>query len=46
VVLSRVYVGVHFPGDVVAGVIIGIVIGKGMLKVAERKKNIFWDKEV
>jgi undecaprenyl-diphosphatase len=46
VVLSRVYVGVHFPGDVVAGVIIGIIIGKGMLKVAERKKNIFWDKEV
>ncbi len=46
VVLSRVYVGVHFPGDVVAGVIIGIIIGRGMLMVAERKRNIFWDKEV
>ena len=46
VVLSRVYVGVHFPGDVVAGVIIGIIIGRGMLMVAERKKNIFWDKKL
>ncbi len=46
VVLSRVYVGVHYPGDVLAGVIIGIMIGRGMLIVAERKKNIFWDKEV
>jgi undecaprenyl-diphosphatase len=46
VVLSRVYVGVHFPGDVVAGMIIGIIIGRGMLIVAEWKKNIFWDKKV
>jgi len=41
VVLSRVYVGVHFPGDVLAGVIIGIMIGKGMLMVAERKRIFF-----
>ncbi|MBU3965970.1 MAG: phosphatase PAP2 family protein [Euryarchaeota archaeon] len=46
VVLSRVYVGVHFPGDVVAGVIIGMMIGRGMLMVAKRKKNIFWDNMV
>lgn len=46
VVLSRVYVGVHFPGDVVAGVIIGMMIGRGMLMVAKRKKNIFWDNVV
>ncbi|GFO96946.1 membrane-associated phospholipid phosphatase [groundwater metagenome] len=46
VVLSRVYVGVHFPGDAVAGAIIGIIIGRVMLMVAQRKRNIFWDKEV
>jgi undecaprenyl-diphosphatase len=46
VVLSRIYVGVHFPGDVVAGAIIGIMIGKGMLIVAKKKKKVFWDKEI
>ncbi len=45
VALSRVYVGVHFPGDAVAGVIIGTVIGRIMLVVADRKKNIFQDRE-
>ncbi|MDD1745688.1 MAG: phosphatase PAP2 family protein [Candidatus Methanoperedens sp.] len=43
VVLSRVYVGVHFPGDVAAGVILGIIIGKVMIRVAQRKKDIFWE---
>ena len=43
VVLSRVYVGVHFPGDAIAGIIIGIIIGKGMIWVAGKKKDIFWD---
>ncbi len=45
VVLSRVYVGVHFPGDGIAGVIVGMVIGRIMLMVANRKRDIFWDKE-
>ncbi len=43
VVLSRVYVGVHFPGDVVAGMILGIIIGKVMIMVAQRNKDIFWE---
>ncbi|TRZ88620.1 MAG: phosphatase PAP2 family protein [Methanosarcinales archaeon] len=43
VVLSRIYVGVHFPGDAVAGILIGIIIGRGMLRVAEKKKDIFWE---
>jgi undecaprenyl-diphosphatase len=41
VALSRVYVGVHFPGDVVAGMILGIIIGKVMIMVAQRNKDIF-----
>lgn len=32
VALSRIYVGVHFPIDVIGGAIIGIVIGKIILK--------------
>jgi undecaprenyl-diphosphatase len=43
VALSRIYVGVHFPGDAAAGVIIGIIIGKVMIRVAQRKKDIFWE---
>jgi undecaprenyl-diphosphatase len=41
VALSRVYVGVHFPGDVVAGMILGIIIGKVMIMMAERMKDNF-----
>lgn len=32
VALSRIYVGVHFPIDVISGAIIGIIIGKLILK--------------
>jgi len=32
VALSRIYVGVHFPIDVIGGAIVGIVIGKLTLK--------------
>jgi undecaprenyl-diphosphatase len=43
VALSRIYVGVHFPGDVIGGAIIGIFVGRLMILLAQRKKNIFWD---
>ena len=43
VVLSRVYVGVHFPGDAIAGIIIGIIIGRVMIRIAEKKRDIFWE---
>ncbi|MDP3106069.1 MAG: phosphatase PAP2 family protein [Candidatus Methanoperedens sp.] len=43
VALSRIYVGVHFPGDVRGGIVVGVIIGKAMILVAKRKKDIFWD---
>ncbi|MDO8728132.1 MAG: phosphatase PAP2 family protein [Candidatus Methanoperedens sp.] len=43
VALSRVYVGVHFPGDVLGGIVVGVIIGKVMIMVAQRKKDIFWE---
>lgn len=36
VAFSRVYTGVHYPGDVVAGVAIGALVGRATLMVARR----------
>ncbi|HMB45652.1 MAG TPA: phosphatase PAP2 family protein [Candidatus Methanoperedens sp.] len=41
VALSRIYVGVHFPIDVIGGAIIGIVIGKLTLR-----RNLFKSEEI
>lgn len=46
VALSRIYVGVHFPADAIGGIVIGIIIGKGMILMAQRKKDIFWEEQV
>jgi undecaprenyl-diphosphatase len=43
VALSRIYVGVHYPLDVIGGIVIGVIIGKLMIIVAQQKKNIFWE---
>ncbi|MCE8423189.1 MAG: phosphatase PAP2 family protein [Candidatus Methanoperedens sp.] len=46
VALSRIYVGVHFPADTIAGLIVGVIIGKLVIMLAWRKKDILWpDKE-
>jgi undecaprenyl-diphosphatase len=37
VAFSRVYVGVHYPGDVVAGIVIGVVAGLVTTKVLPRR---------
>jgi undecaprenyl-diphosphatase len=46
VALSRIYDGVHYPIDVIGGAIIGIIIGKLIIMLAQRKKSIFWEEEI
>jgi undecaprenyl-diphosphatase len=39
---TRIYLGVHYPGDIVGGVTIGILVGTGVYKllmIAERRFN-------
>ena len=50
VALSRIYLYIHFPTDVMAGAILGIIIGvlaivivNSVLKVLENKKGIHLD---
>lgn len=43
--LSRIYVGVHFPIDVVGGIVIGVMLGKLVL-VVQKKRNIFGEKKI
>lgn len=46
VAFSRIYVGVHFPIDTIGGVVVGILTGRLMLMVAQRRKHIFWDEKI
>lgn len=34
---SRIYLGVHFPGDILGGAVLGMVIGSVLFKIASRR---------
>lgn len=38
---SRVYVGVHYPGDILCGAILGMVIGYGVTKLRDYSESKF-----
>jgi undecaprenyl-diphosphatase len=42
IALSRVYVGVHYPSDIIAGSIIGFGVGYVVIFVLDKIRNIKW----
>ncbi|MDH5637605.1 MAG: phosphatase PAP2 family protein [Nitrospinota bacterium] len=45
VALSRVAVGVHYPADVVAGAVLGVIIGVSTAALARRLAMTHWQEE-
>jgi undecaprenyl-diphosphatase len=40
IIYSRVYLGVHYPGDILCGAIYGALIGYGVAKIGKRQLKI------
>jgi len=45
IIYSRVYLGVHYPGDVLGGAILGFLLGKLVLFLYFKSKYWIWGKE-
>ena len=46
VAISRVYLGLHFVGDVIVGVLLGIVLGRAYVAAHEHKIIQSWKKKI
>ena len=42
IAFSQVYVGVHFPGDVLAGAVLGSLVGYGVYRLTSWKGSFRW----
>ena len=45
IIYSRVYLGVHYPGDVLAGALLGFLLGKFVLWIYFVSKDRIWQEE-
>ena len=41
IMYSRIYMGVHYPSDIVGGVLVGIAIGIGIYQISKKLKTKF-----
>ncbi len=46
VAYSRVYLGVHYPGDILTGALIGLFFGYTFVKISKKVKTTYFDKRL